>query len=192
MARWLLFFAEYNFEVKYKPGKQNFLADALSRTPDYELAHVTILSSSTVDLIRAAYAHDDQCVALLHALGSDEFKNSNITLSARLRASVHRYSIDRSLLCYRTDSEDTLRIVVPHDVDLKYHILYEAHGTSLSGHLGREKTHSLVGRGYWWPNLYKWVCTYVHTCETCQRVKPSAHAAVPLASLPYPRGVGTP
>ena len=41
MARWLSFFAEYNFEVKSKPGKRNALADALSRRPDYELAHVT-------------------------------------------------------------------------------------------------------------------------------------------------------
>ncbi|POM72550.1 Pol protein, partial [Phytophthora palmivora] len=39
MARWLSFFAEYNFRVEYKPGKLNVLADALSRRPDYELAH---------------------------------------------------------------------------------------------------------------------------------------------------------
>ncbi|GMF25326.1 unnamed protein product [Phytophthora fragariaefolia] len=30
MARWLSFFAEYNFTVEYKPGKHNALADALS------------------------------------------------------------------------------------------------------------------------------------------------------------------
>ncbi|KAG3079066.1 hypothetical protein PI125_g20807 [Phytophthora idaei] len=31
MARWLSFFSEYNFVVHYKPGKNNILADALSR-----------------------------------------------------------------------------------------------------------------------------------------------------------------
>ncbi|TDH66313.1 hypothetical protein CCR75_007374 [Bremia lactucae] len=45
MARWLSFFAEYNFEVTYKPGKQNALADALLRRPDYELSHVTTIVS---------------------------------------------------------------------------------------------------------------------------------------------------
>ena len=70
MARWLSFFAEYNFEVKYKPGRQNVLADSLSRRPDYELAHLTTVGSSLTDQIRAAYAHDASCVALLRALGS--------------------------------------------------------------------------------------------------------------------------
>ena len=38
----------------------------------------------------------------------------------------------------------------------------------------------------------KWVSTYVRTCETCQRVKPSAHASAPLASLPVPKGCWKP
>jgi len=53
--------------VKYKPGRQNGLADALSRRPDYELAHVTMVTSPVMDLARAAYARDDMCVALLRA-----------------------------------------------------------------------------------------------------------------------------
>ena len=36
MARWLSFFAEYNFVVHCKPGKNIILADALSRRPDYD------------------------------------------------------------------------------------------------------------------------------------------------------------
>ena len=110
MARWISFFAEYTLEVKYKPGKQNALADALSRRPDYELAHVTTLSSSVTDLIRAAY--------LLLALGSEEFKDSDIELSVRLHERLHLYSINNGLLCYRTDIEDNPRIAVPHDEEL--------------------------------------------------------------------------
>ncbi|GMF37524.1 unnamed protein product [Phytophthora fragariaefolia] len=41
MARWLSFFAEYNFVVHYKPGKNNILADALSRRPDYDRRRLT-------------------------------------------------------------------------------------------------------------------------------------------------------
>ena len=128
------------------------MADALSRRPDYELARVTTLSSSILDLIRAAYARNDHCVALLHALGSEESTNSDIKLSARLRASLHRYFFDRGLLCYCTDVKDAHRIVVPHDEDLKYRILCEAHDTALGGNLGHEKTYGSVSQSYGGPN----------------------------------------
>ncbi|KAJ8566168.1 hypothetical protein ON010_g6957 [Phytophthora cinnamomi] len=102
MTRRLSFFAEYNFEVKYKPGRQDVLADTLSRSPDYELPHVTTVTSSLQDQIRAAYAKDDTCVALLKALGSKEFEVSGAGLSARLRARLQRYTLDGGLLFYNT------------------------------------------------------------------------------------------
>ncbi|KAG3126530.1 hypothetical protein C6341_g25333 [Phytophthora cactorum] len=77
MARWLSFFAEYNFEVKYKLGRLNVVADALARRPDYELAHVTTVTSSVFDLIRAAYAHDDMCAALLSGARSLRTRSKN-------------------------------------------------------------------------------------------------------------------
>ncbi|KAG3073624.1 hypothetical protein PC121_g8578 [Phytophthora cactorum] len=128
------------------------------------------------------------CVALLRALGSEEFKNSDKELSRRLRTSLHRYTLDGGLLHYSTDPEDAPRVVAPHDEDLKYRILYEVHDTPVGGHLGREKTYGSVSTMYRWPKLYKWVGTYVRTCETCQRTKSSPHAAAPLASLSVPTG----
>jgi hypothetical protein len=149
MARWMSSFAEYNFAVKYKPCRQKGFADALSRRPDYELAHVTMVTSSVPDLIRTSYALGDMCVAQLCALGSKAFDNSDKTLSARLRASLHSYSIDDRLPYYSTGSKDTPRVLVPHDEGLKYHILFEEHDTPLSGHLGCEKTYASVSRTYW-------------------------------------------
>ena len=74
------------------------MADALSRRPDYKLAHFTVMPSSITDLIRASDAMDEQCVALIRALGCDEFEKSDIELSVRSRARPHRYSIDHGLL----------------------------------------------------------------------------------------------
>ena len=50
-SRWLSFFAEYNLEVKYKPGKRNVLVNSLSRQPDNELAqcHNLVVSSWRVN-----------------------------------------------------------------------------------------------------------------------------------------------
>ncbi|GMF35168.1 unnamed protein product [Phytophthora fragariaefolia] len=54
MARWLTFFAEYNFRVEYKPGKLKMLADALSRRPDYDLTHISRVTTDLYDWIRLA------------------------------------------------------------------------------------------------------------------------------------------
>ncbi|GMF52367.1 unnamed protein product [Phytophthora fragariaefolia] len=59
MACWLSFFAEYNFRVEYKPGKLNVLADALSRRPDYELVHISRVTTDLYDRIRLAYRDDE-------------------------------------------------------------------------------------------------------------------------------------
>ena len=70
MARWLSFFAEYNFSVEYKLRRLNVFADALSRRPDFESAAqsnsegkptvatlvASVPSSSLLDDIRKAYA----------------------------------------------------------------------------------------------------------------------------------------
>ncbi|POM74134.1 Pol protein, partial [Phytophthora palmivora] len=86
MARWLSFFAEYNFRVEYKPGKLNVLADALSRRPDYELAHVSRVTTDLYDRIRLAYQEDENYTPLVQFLSDD--KNAKMVHLAPVRDKV--------------------------------------------------------------------------------------------------------
>ncbi|KAG2791001.1 hypothetical protein PC129_g2526 [Phytophthora cactorum] len=71
-ARWLSFFAEYNFRVEYKPGKLNVLADALSRRPDYGLAHITRVTTDLYDRIHMAHRNDESLASLVRFLAAGE------------------------------------------------------------------------------------------------------------------------
>ncbi|GMF25311.1 unnamed protein product [Phytophthora fragariaefolia] len=103
MGRSLSFFTEYNFTVEYKPGKQTVLADARSRWPDYELVHLSYLESPLYELIRGAYADDDDLAGLLEALRAP---NKAVELKARQRSRLHRYSVVEGLLYYQVDGGD--------------------------------------------------------------------------------------
>ena len=37
-ARWLLFFMDFNFKIRFKPGKNNTVPEILSRLPQYEIS----------------------------------------------------------------------------------------------------------------------------------------------------------
>ncbi|KAL4129902.1 hypothetical protein PRIC2_005909 [Phytophthora ramorum] len=121
MARWLSFFAEYNFTVEYKPGKQNVLADALSRRLDYELVHVAYLESPLYELLREAYAEDGDLADLITSLKVPE---KAVKLTARQRSRLHRYSLADGLLYYQVDESDEPRIVVSNDENLRHRVLY--------------------------------------------------------------------
>ncbi|KAF1314429.1 Pol protein, partial [Globisporangium splendens] len=202
MARWLAFFSEFNFRVEYKPEKENVLADALSRRPDYEssadsssdalclertpdLMHLSIsrVQAKLKDNIQSLYPKDDECRLLLaHFDGS-----SKESLPAKLESKLARFSYHDGLLWHRLSNFDYPRVYVPHDQDLKLSILHEFHDAPASGHLGREKTFLQVSNVFWWPHQYKWVANYVRSCEQCQRVKPAGKNKAPLHPLPIPQ-----
>ncbi|KAE9327039.1 hypothetical protein PR003_g16101 [Phytophthora rubi] len=211
MACWLSFFAEYNVAVHYKPGKNNIITDVLSRRPDYDPRTVlgrqviddededddrcAVCIASGINLtnvspemdlrdeIVAAYADDavyPGIVAYLRA-PSDETLGA---LSRNTRNQIDRYHLDGELLGYSIDKFDAPRVVVPNDDDLRARIIHEFHNSPMGAHLGREKTFAAVSRDFFWPHMYKWVRKWVHTCETCQLVKPSKSSQAPLRPLP--------
>ncbi|KAG2770188.1 hypothetical protein Pcac1_g18799 [Phytophthora cactorum] len=170
MARWLSFFAEYDFRVEYKPGRLNVVADALSRRPDYAVKtadanrigveRVSAPSSSLIDDVKAAYASDADAKQLL-SYASAHSDEACRKLAPHLRARAHRYRVHEGLLLYSAVDDDVIRIVVPNDYDLRMRIMYEYHDAPTAGHFGREKTYVLLTLDFYWNHQYKWVRKYV-------------------------------
>ncbi|KAE8963808.1 hypothetical protein PF011_g28900 [Phytophthora fragariae] len=211
MARWLSFFAEYNFVVHYKPGKNNNLADALVRRPDYDPRRLTrhqdirdddvddddcatcvtlginaTVSSPVLPLrqqIADAYEEDAFYAAIIRYL-LNPAADTLAKLTRPTRDAITRYDLDGDLLTYAIDTFDTPRVVIPADDDLRARLVHEYHDAPAGGHLGREKTFAALSRDFFWPRMYKWIRKWVRSCEICQRVKPAASKQAPLRPLP--------
>uniref|UniRef100_A0AAV1TA64 Integrase catalytic domain-containing protein n=1 Tax=Peronospora matthiolae TaxID=2874970 RepID=A0AAV1TA64_9STRA len=156
MARWLSFFAEYNFTVEYKPGRLNVVADALSRRPDFETVAKPNSETVTVAVMTSSVP--------------------STTLYDDVRRAYAQDAV----------SGDTPRVVIPDDIDLRLRIMFEYHDAPIGGHRGREKTYLTVSRDFYWPRQYQFVRKYVRACEVCQRVKSSPSLRAPLQPLPVP------
>ncbi|OWZ19855.1 polyprotein [Phytophthora megakarya] len=156
MARWLSFFAEYNFVVHYKPGKNNILADARSCRPDYD-------SRNSLVHQQANDEDDEDACASCVASGLNLM---NVSPKLTLRAEIaNAYEYDT------TYSKNMNYLRSPSDVKLgemfrsqqsqidRYSLddNLNFHDAPIGGHLGREKTFSALSRVFFWPHMYKWV-----------------------------------
>ncbi|KAK8944846.1 hypothetical protein KSP39_PZI007982 [Platanthera zijinensis] len=62
-------------------------------------------------------------------------------------------------------------LCVPNVGKLRDELMYEAHHTKYSIHLGSTKMYCDMKKLFWWPGLKKDVALYVTKCQTCALVK---------------------
>ncbi|SGY48584.1 BQ5605_C001g00666 [Microbotryum silenes-dioicae] len=169
-ARWLDTLAEFDYDLRYLPGEDNIVADAMSRysftdplpTLVAAVSHVK-LSDAVKQQILDAYETDPFCQQAMSNIGSvtSDFK------------------IVDALLYLRG------RLIIPSLAPLRESILHDAHDAQ--GHLGDMKTYRTVQQAYFWPNMSRDVKHYVQQCDSCQRTKArTTRIAGKLHSLPVP------
>ena len=166
LARMLLRIQPYEFKIVYRPGKQNMLCDALSRTlPEHNIPVIlfSILEDPKMN-ISQLQNEDAFCARIIKDL-KDGSENSNF-LSRALN-----YSLISDVLYKKVirDTVDFRLLVVPKVVRVE--IIQEAHDGVLGGHLGQTNTYYKISRKYYWPGMIEQISRYVQTCEFCQKKK---------------------
>ncbi|XP_020101642.1 uncharacterized protein LOC109719402 [Ananas comosus] len=148
-ARWQDFLAEFDMEMQYKPGKENRVADALSRKA--ELAAVWQLQGTLRDRLRSGTNEDPIAQNLVQLV--KEGKTRRFWLSDGLLLTKGR------------------RVYVPKWGNLRRELIKECHDSKWAGHPGQKRTLALLEAAYFWPRMHEDVEAYVRTCLVCQQDK---------------------
>lgn len=189
-VRWAAWLSEFDFCIKYSPGKNNVAADALSRGAagggaqdaaadgDSEELAVSSLSQEQQQqrqreeepeerlLINAINDLAPLPVRIRVAAAADADYQATLALSVDVLAA--RKFVRQGRLLYR----DGGQLVVPNSPTLRTWLLSSAHDTLLGGHLSAVATNAWLAERVWWKDMAKAAADYVRGCEQCQRNKP--------------------
>nr|GFC04165.1 putative reverse transcriptase domain-containing protein [Tanacetum cinerariifolium] len=158
-------FSDYDYEIRYHPGKANVVTNALSKKERVKPKRVSAmnitLQSSIKDRILSAQKEAvDKSVGLQKGLDEMIEQRSNGTL----------YYLDR--------------IWVPLKGDVRTLIMDESHKSKYYVQPGADKMYYDLRDRYWWLGVKKDIIKYVSKCFTCLKVK--AEHKMPFGLLQQP------
>lgn len=164
----------FQFEVLYRAGKTNMVADALSRLPKDD-------GDPLVCYFFAITAAQHTIMTHLHDVNTSHAYCVQLHEAGRLGSLPDGFSIRNGLLLYRN------KYFVPDDADLQHAILEYYHSSLVGGHGGLTKTLQGVNELFYWANMRASVQSFVKQCVVCQHTKYSTSKPMGLLQpLPIP------
>lgn len=171
IARWVSFINSFKFKIYHIRGRDNVIADALSRL--YENSEPTEISPptpqpSTLSLFALPEVFKD--------IADHQLDDPDLRKIIRSTNKPQNYSVENNILLHRQPNQTKPRVVVPSkllDLIFKYY-----HESPTSAHLGINKTLSRIEPFFWSPDLKAYVTNRVRACVSCQRCKQAPNTKV--------------
>ncbi|GKA35506.1 putative reverse transcriptase domain-containing protein [Tanacetum coccineum] len=153
--RWIELLSDYECEIKYHPGKENVVADALSRKERLKPRRVRAMSMTIQSGLKAK---------ILEAQGE---------ASKDLKAPTEWLRGLETHFKRRDDGGSYFfdRIWISSVGGVRKLIMDEAHTTRYSVHPGADKMYYDLRDLYWWPGMKRDIVDYVSKCLTCSKIK---------------------
>lgn len=193
VIRWALKLQEYNLDIQFKSGKENRVADALSRAPyqtesgKIRCALLTTAVLQNREKLATELKRDPKFADIYTYLKDPANYHAHNKVEIQNRSK--NYELVDEILFYtlRRNEFGELRPVIPESMRME--ILHDLHDLPMCGHMGIRKTFARAREAVYWPKLKEWVTQYVRSCDTCQRInyvnhKPAGYLTNIVATFP--------
>jgi hypothetical protein len=161
-AKWLEFIEMFPYVIKYKHGKENIVADALSR----RYALLTSLQTKLLgfEMIKSLYANDSDFGHVWESCSTHAFGDYYMH---------DGYLFKKNKLCVPMCS-------------LREMLVRESHGGGLMGHFGVKKTLEILQEHFYWPKMKHDVQSVCDKCISCKQAKSKVMPHGLYTPLPVP------
>lgn len=176
---------EFDFELRYKKGSENAVADFLSRN-----AVVEAIEAVTDDEQSVAQAQrEDQQVRMLRTYLKDKTLPREKATAAWVMRMTKDCILEDELVWYvsrRPGRREKVLLFAPEKV--RDRIMQAAHVTREAGHGGIQRTAERVMMAYYWPGIHQAAEEFIKRCPRCQMSKSVRAPPADLIPLPICEG----
>ncbi|KAK9005313.1 hypothetical protein V6N11_042753 [Hibiscus sabdariffa] len=168
LIRWILLLQEFNLEIKDKKGRENLVADHLSRIPlsssdplikeEFPEEHLLLTQEGKVPWFA------DMVNYLVTGKIPTHLPRSTIN---KIKKDARFYVWDDPYLWKHCSDQIIRRCIAEDEVNSIMNFCYSY---SCGGHFGRKRTaHKILECGFFWPSIFGDAYFYCKSCEKCQK-----------------------
>ncbi|GFX82098.1 hypothetical protein TNCV_398281 [Trichonephila clavipes] len=149
--------AQFDFTTVHRPGKQNIIADHLSRFPTPPV-FLTVTASHQSEMCTKR-KQDDFCQYIFRLLKEQNPHKKTMSI-------ISNYNIDNNTLVRVKEKSKSFAVVIPKA--MREQMLIACNEDV--GYMDAKKTLHNLKQHYWWPNMRNDCKIYVRSCHKCQVV----------------------